>query len=141
MDFAAISNRKAINTKGFGKGVGGEEYVTNSYGGNTDAWKEARRNALNGVIKNSIRAGEIVWGAEKPTRRMGEDKQWEAREESIRRANLERVLPTIPGGGEVGGFLDSEISHEVDDSRNQNGAKDSETQKMKRGLRFFRIPI
>ena len=43
-----------------------------------------------------------------------EDKQWEAREESNRRSNVERNLPIIPEVGEIEDF-DNAISHDFED--------------------------
>ena len=43
-----------------------------------------------------------------------EDKQWKAREESNRRANAERNLPTIPEGEELDDF-ENTTTHDIED--------------------------
>ena len=83
------------------KGIESEEYVINTFGENTEEWKEATQKAhemreelrVQFELRNSY--GELRNQLEE----WEEDKQWKAREESNRRANVERNLPTIPEGG------------------------------------------
>ena len=88
------------------KGIESEEYVINTFGENTEEWKEATQKAhemreelrVQFELRNSY--GELRNQLEE----WEEDKQWKAREESNRRANAERDLPTIPEGGGNDGF-------------------------------------
>ena len=52
-----------------------------------------------------------------------EDKQWKAREESNRMANVERNLPTIPEVEEFGDF-DNANSHDFEDFDTQKETED-----------------
>ena len=80
------------------KGIENEEYVIETFGEDTEEWKEATQKAhdlrenlrVQFELKNSY--GELRTQLEE----WEEDKQWKAREESNRRANVERNLPTIP---------------------------------------------
>ena len=45
MGFVAISNKMVENPDRFGKGIENEEYVINTFGENTEAWKEATQKA------------------------------------------------------------------------------------------------
>ena len=74
--------------------------------GDTEEWKEAAQKAHD--MREDLRAqfelknsyGELRNRLEE----WGEDKQWKAREESNRRSNAGRDLPTIPEGGGNDGF-------------------------------------
>ena len=99
-----------------GKGIGNEEYIIRIFGENTEEWKEATKKAyemredlrVQFELKNSY--GELRNQLEE----WEEDRQWKAKEESNRRANVEQNLPTIP---EVGEFEDSDnaISNDFED--------------------------
>ena len=81
------------------KGIEGEEYIINTYNEDTKGWKEAQKKAndmreelrVQFELRNSY--GELRNQLEE----WEEDKQWKAKEEMNRRANVERNSPTIPG--------------------------------------------
>ena len=81
------------------KGIEGEEYIINTYNEDTKGWKEAQQKAndmreelrVQFELRNSY--GELRNQLEE----WEEDKQWKAKEEMNRRANVERNSPTIPG--------------------------------------------
>ena len=84
------------------KGIEDKEYVINTFGEDTEEWKEATQKAhdlrenlrVQFEMKNSY--GELRTQLEE----WEEDKQWKAREESNRRMNAEPPnLPTTPEGG------------------------------------------
>ena len=111
------------------KGIGDEEYVINTFGGNTEEWKEATQKAhdmredlrVQFELKNSY--GELRTQLEE----WEEDKQWKAREESNRRTNVERNLPTTPEGEELDDF-ENTITQDFEDFGTQietNETKDS----------------
>ena len=80
------------------KGIGDKEYVINTLVENTEEWKEATQKAHD--LRENLRVQFELKNSYEELRNQPEeweeDKQWKARGESIRRANLERVLPTIP---------------------------------------------
>ena len=98
------------------KGIEDEKYVIDTFGENTEEWKEATQKAhdmredlrVQFELKNSY--GELRNQLEE----WEEDKQWKAREESKRREDVERNLPTILDGGENDDF-ENLNSQEPDD--------------------------
>ena len=98
------------------KGIEDEEYVIDTFGENTEEWKEATQKAhdlrenlrVQFELKNSY--GELRTQLEE----WEEDKQWKAREESNRRTNVERNLPTIPEAEEVDDF-ENTITQDFED--------------------------
>ena len=90
------------NPDWFGKkGIEGGEYIIDTTGGDTEEWKEETQKAHDMREELSVQF-ELRNSYEELRNQLEEweeDKQWKAREESNRRANVERNLPTIPEGG------------------------------------------
>ena len=80
------------------KGIENEEYVIGTFGEDTEEWKEATQKAHD--LRENLRVQFELKNSYEELRTQleewEEDKQWKAREESNRRANVERNLPTIP---------------------------------------------
>ena len=89
------------NPDRFGKGIENEEYVINTFGGNTEEWKEATQKAqdMREDLRVQFELKNSYGGLRNQLEEWEEDKQWKAREERNRRANVERNLPTIPEWG------------------------------------------
>ena len=125
MGFAVISSKNGRKSELIWKKGLGMKNIRNTFGGDTEEWKEATKKAhemseelrVQFELKNSY--GELRNQLEE----WEEDKQWKAREESNRRANLERNLPAIPEVEEFEDF-DNAISHDFGDFDTQSETKD-----------------
>jgi hypothetical protein len=84
------------------KGIENEKYVIETFGEDTEEWKEATQKAHD--LRENLRVQFELKNSYEELRTQleewEEDKQWKAREESNRRATVERNLPTIPEEGE-----------------------------------------
>ena len=80
------------------EGIGNEEYKIKTFGGNTAEWKEAPKKAhdMREELKMQFELGNSYGELRNQLEEWKEDKQWKAREESNRRSNVDRNLPTIP---------------------------------------------
>ena len=84
------------------KGIGSEEYIINTLGGNTEEWKEATQKAheMREELRVQFELGNSYGELRNQLEEWEEDRQWKAREGSNRRMNAERNLPTAPEGEE-----------------------------------------
>ena len=103
----------------------GGEYIISTYGEDTKEWKEATQKAhgMREELRVQFELGNSYEELRNQLEDWGEDKQWKAKEEMNRRADVERNLPTIPEVEEIEDFENANS-----DANSQN-IEDFSTQK------------